>query len=85
MLMDAYDRDMDIAVQREEAAEIATEMAEAKAAKIIAEIEARAEKSEMRGIMLTKEAIKLHAQGKSAAEIAKILEIPEAQARLMIS
>ena len=71
MLMGEYDRDMDIAVQREEAEE--------------AGIKKGRKEGRKEGIRLTREAIRLHAQGKDAAEIAGILGISKDEAQLMIS
>ncbi len=87
MLMAEYDYDMDIAVQRKEAAEEAEKRGRAEGREL-----GRAEGRELGraegredGIRLTKEAIKLHEQGKEAEEIAVILEIPVEQVQLMLS
>ncbi len=79
MLMAEYDYDMDIAVQRKEAAEEAEKRGCAEGREL-----GRAEGRED-GIRLTKEAIKLHEQGKEAEEIAGILKIPVEQVQLMLS
>ena len=83
MLMAEYDYDMDIAVQREEAAE----EAEARGRELgrAEGIELGEARGRTDGIRLTKEALKLHARGKEAEEIAGILEIPVEQVRMMLS
>ncbi len=103
MLITEYDYDMDIAVQREEAAEEAEERGrELGRAEGMELGEKRGmelgekrgmelgekrgmELGEKRGILLTKEALKLHAQGKDAEEIAGILKLPVEQVQLMLS
>ena len=79
LLMAEYDYDMDIAAQRKEEVEEAEKRGR---------VQGRAEGRELGredGIRLTKEAIKLHKQGKKAEEIAGILEIPVEQVQLMLS